>query len=68
MKEIKKQEYDYALNVLPPRKMEGTAFMLGEPFEIDRFASFDYINGKYWFLGRLTPKQFDRWVKYKILI
>jgi len=68
MTKITKEQYDYALNVLPPHRMEGNAFMIGEPQELFQYDSFDFIDGEYWYIGCLTDAEFHRWVNWRVLV
>ena len=47
-KEITEEQYEYALNVLPPKKWDNGGFFMGECFSGSLYDFYQRINGKFY--------------------
>lgn len=64
IEEVTEERYYEMLNVLPPERMRGGAFLVGEPFDHNGNGEprFDYYyakDGRYYNGGLLTAREFD---------
>jgi hypothetical protein len=64
VEEVTEARYYEMLNVLPPERMRGGAFLVGEPFNHNaagepRFDYFYQKDGRYYYGGLLTTREFD---------
>ena len=64
IKEVTEERYYEMLNVLPPERMRGGAFLVGEPVDSNsrgefRFHYFYQKNGRYYYGGLLATREFD---------
>jgi len=64
IEEVTEERYDEMLCVLPPERMRGGAFLMGEPFDHNgngepRFYYFFAKDGRYYYGGLLTAREFD---------
>ena len=66
-KEVSEEHYDEMLGCLPPERMTGNAFLVGEASDhggekyAPRYAMYFMENGKFYYAGLATVKDFDLW-------
>jgi hypothetical protein len=62
--EVTEERYYDMLGVLPPERMHGGAFLVGEPVDANEYGEFRYDyyytkGGRYYNGGLLTTREFD---------
>ena len=66
--EVTEERYDEMLGALPPERMTGNAFLVGEPMDHNgegcraRYELYFTHEGKYFYGGLATVKDFEMWL------
>jgi len=68
--EVEEDIYYEMLDVLPPARMKGGAFLVGEPYDFNEkgeytYECFDSKKGKYYYVGKMSKREFDEMIRGK---